>query len=284
MKNSVGNTILLCYNNNRKNIIERSGKMEGFDFYISSNGYLVIPSFNIQYKIDPIESNIPIMPESTENVVKIAGRDGDISLSTNYEPMSFTIVCYTDDNLTAEEKSTEKSKVSQFLDSIKKTTKTMAFQQDEKFYDVKYSGNLITTEYPKHIKFSIPLKSSNPYAKKTQKTTVAGASTAQTVASSTIKDVGVVITILGPATLPELAINNLEMIYTYNILEGAKVVIDTRNCTITNINSNNVKTNVMQYYNHQFPKIHSGNNELKVQSGINSPATQVTFEWYDLTL
>lgn len=284
MKNSVGNTILLCYNNNRKNIIERSGKMEGFDFYISSNGYLVIPNLEIQYKIDPIESSIPIMPESTENVVKIAGRDGDICLSTNYEPMPFTIVCYTDDNLTPAEKAEEKSKVSQFLNSIKRITKTMAFQQDGKFYDVKYSGNLITTEYPKHIKFSIPLKSSNPYAKKIQKTTVHGSSTAQTITSNTIKDVGAVITILGPATLPELAINNFEMIYTYNILEGAKVVIDTGNCTITNINTNNIKTNVMQYYNHQFPKIHSGENELKVQSGIDNPDTQVTFEWYDLTL
>ena len=258
--------------------------MEDFDIYISSDGYLNIPEKEIRYLVNFAESNIPIMPEAVENTVKIAGRDGDIPLSTNYEPMSFNIVCYTEDNLTPEQKKAEKSKVNSFLNSIKKNTKTFAFQTEEKFYDVKYNGNLVTETYPKHIKFNIPLKSSVPYAKVLEKTIVEGSATAQTIVSNTIEDVGVVITVLGPATLPELAINNYEMIYNYNILEGAKVVIDTGNSTITNINANNVKTNVMPYYNHQFPKIHSGENELKVQSGIEHPETQVTFEWYDLTL
>lgn len=258
--------------------------MEEFDAYISSNGFLIIPEYDIAYLVDFNESNIPNMPEAAETTVRIAGKDGDIVLGTTYEPMSFEIVCYTDDNLTPQEKVLEESKINRFLNSIKKDTTKFALQQEAKFYDVKYNGNLTTTRYPAHLKFSIPLKASNPYGKVLEETVVTGSDTPQIVESETIEEVGAIVTILGPATNPELAINNYEMIYTHNILEGAKVIIDTGNSTITNINANNVKTNVMPYYNHQFPKIKPGNNEIKVQSGIDNPETQVKIEWYDLKL
>ena len=73
--------------------------MEDFDAYISSEGYLIIPEYDIKYLIDFNESSIPTMPEATESSVKVAGKDGDIVLKTTYEPMPFTIVCYTDDTV-----------------------------------------------------------------------------------------------------------------------------------------------------------------------------------------
>jgi phage-related protein len=78
--------------------------MEGFKIYISSDGYLIIPDLDIRYLISFTESTIPSMPESAETTVKIAGKDGDISLSTTYEPIFFEIVCYTEDNLSQEQK------------------------------------------------------------------------------------------------------------------------------------------------------------------------------------
>ena len=254
--------------------------MENFDFYISSNGYFVVPEYNIEYKIDPILSNIPSMPESSEIAVKVAGRDGDIPLSSTYEPLLFEIVCYTDDNLTPAEKNTEEQRINTFLNTIKSETKTMAMQFEEKFYDVKYTGKLTTERYPKHIKFTIPLKSSNPYGKNLTKSVIEGNGT---LTSNTVKDVGAVFTINGPAQTPVIALNDYQMEYENVVLENYKLIIDSGNSTITLVAPSGTKTNAMRYYNHEFPKIKNGQNELKVQSGITT-ATQVKVEWYDLKL
>lgn len=255
--------------------------MEEFDLYISSNGFLIIPQYGIKYLVSFNESDIPSMPEAIETSVNIAGRDGDIPLNTVYGPMSFQIVCYTDDNLTPYEKSIEEQKVNRFLDSIKNETKKFAIEKDNKFYEVKYNGLLTTVNYPKHLQFTIPLKSSDSYAKVLSKSSLKGNSS---LTSNTIKEVGAIFTIEGPAQTPKISLNNYEMFYDNTLLENTKLVIDSERSTITHINeTNGTETNAMRYYNHEFPKIQNGNNELKVLSGIDN-ASQVSVEWYDLKL
>lgn len=254
--------------------------MENFDFYISSNGYLVIPSLDIRYLINFSESNIPSMPEATEASVRAAGRDGDIPLKTTYEPIPFTIVCYTEDNLPIANKRTEELKINRFLNSIKEKTKMLAFEKDNKFYNVKYNGAMVTENYPAFLKFSIPLKSSDSYANKIPQNVITGNGTKN---SDTLKEVGALFTINGPASNPIISLNDYSMEYTSNIAEGARIEIDSRKSTITHINSAGIKVNVMKFYNHQFPKIQYGSNELKVLSGINNE-NQVNVKWYDLTL
>lgn len=257
--------------------------MENFDFYISSMGYLVIPidsTISKKYLINFEESSIPSMPEATEASVRIAGRDGDIPLNTVYEPIPFEIVCYTDDNLTPEQKVEEENFLNNFLNSIKTTTKTFAMQRKSKFYDVKYNGALTTKEYPKHLQFTIPLKSSESYAKALTESEIIGNGSKS---SSTIKETGAIFTIEGPALKPIITFNNYEMKYNENILEGNKIIIDSGNSTITHITSAGVKTNAMLVYNHQFPKVKNGTNTLSVSSGITD-ATKVNVKWYDLKL
>lgn len=258
--------------------------MEGFEFYISSNGYLVIPKYDIRYLIDVTESVIPSMPEATEVAAKIAGRDGDVVLATSYEPISFEIVCYTEDNLSAEEKRKSEAIINKFINEMKQNTKRLGIEQEEKFYDVKYSGNLTVTRFPKCLKYSIPLKASNPFAKFFKKRAVVGNATFD---SDTIKEVGGIFTITGPATDPKLSLNNYQMEYEETILDGNKLIIDSGNSTVTLISENSetheiIKTNAMRYYNHQFPKVENGNNTLVVNSGVADE--NVTLEWYDLML
>ena len=250
--------------------------MKNFDFYISSMGYLVIPidsTISKKYLINFEESSIPSMPEATEASVRIAGRDGDIPLNTVYEPIPFEIVCYTDDNLTPEQKVEEENFLNNFLNSIKTTTKTFAMQRKSKFYDVKYNGALTTKEYPKHLQFTIPLKSSESYAKALTESEIIGNGSKS---SSTIKETGAIFTIEGPALKPIITFNNYEMKYD-------KIIIDSGNSTITHITSAGVKTNAMLFYNHQFPKVQNGTNTLSVSSGITD-ATKVNVKWYDLKL
>lgn len=258
--------------------------MEGFDAYISSNGYFVVPEFNINFLVNLQESSLPSMPSSTESTAKVAGRDGDIVLSTTYDPLTFQIVCYTEDNLDATEKREAEYNVYRFLNSIKNDTKTFAIQKDSKFYDVKYHDSLSVKEYPKFVEFTIPLKSSLPFGKQLNKKTATGN---MTFASQSIVPVGGIITVTGPATSPKFYLNDYEMEFVeseaFTILSGDKLVIDCGNSTVTLVKSNETMVNAMPAYNHQFPKVEPGINELELGTGIQN-ANQLKLEWYDLKI
>lgn len=253
---------------------------EDFDIYISKKGYFGALKYDINNLVDFMESNIPSIAEATESSVKIAGRDGDISLNTVYEPLPFEIVCYTEDNLTPEEKIIEEQKITSLLNSIKNQTKTFFMEREKKFYKVKYSGNLSVVRYPKHLKFTIPLKSSESYAMNFEESEIIGNGTK---VSNTIKDTGAIFTIKGPATKPIISLNNYQMKYNENILEGNSLIINSEDSTITHITSAGVKTNAMRAYNHEFPKIKNGENQLAVSSGIDDEK-QVNVKWYDLKI
>lgn len=260
--------------------LEIYNMIEDYDLYVSNDGYFGIPGTDIKFLVNFHESNLPTMPEAVEASVRAAGRDGDYVLNTTYEPLPFEIVCYTEDNLTPTQKKEIESKVNRFLNSIKNRTKRIAFEKGEKFYNVKYNGLLTTTNYPAHLKFSIPLKSSESFGKDAYQKVLSGNSTE---VSDTVEEVGALITIYGPATLPIIALNDYSMEYDTAILEGARVEIDTAKSTATHINSDGVKTNVMRHYNHQFPKIQPGENTLKVLSGVDDE-NNVTVKWNDLKL
>lgn len=254
--------------------------MENFDAYISKDGYFIVPKYNIKYLIDFNESSIPSMPEAIESSVRAAGRDGDIVLKTTYEPISFIIVCYTDDSLTIEEKIENERNVNLFLNSIKDKTKRIAIEKDKKFYNMKYNAALTTINYPSHLKFSIPMKSSDSYARDINEKEIIGNNTAN---SETVENVGAIFTIKGPALNPIISLNDYSMEYNMSILDGSRIEIDSNKSTIIHINSDGIKTNVMKYYNHQFPKIEYGINELKILSGIDDE-TLVSVKWNDFKL
>lgn len=256
--------------------VEVSKIIEDYETYISSNGFFINSQYDIHYLIDFSESELPCMAEATETTVKAAGRNGDIVLSTTYDPNNFNIVCYTEDNLTQEEKVKEEMKLKKLLNSIKNKTIPLAFEKDDKFYKVKYSGAFSSTNFPKHLKFSIPLKTSESYGKDLIKKVIFGNGEET---SDTFEDVGAIFTIKGPANSPIISLNDYSIEYDNPLLEGDKLIINSSNSTITHINSDGVATNAMRYYNHQFPKIENGKNVLKVLSGVNE--ANVSVEWYD---
>lgn len=254
--------------------------MNNVDCYISENGYFIASDYNIKNLIDFSEGQLSTMPEASESSVKIAGRDGDIVLSTKYEPIFFNIVCYTEENLTPSEKITEENKIKAFLHNIKNTTIKLGFEDRNIYYNVKYSGSLTTIRYPKSLRFSIPLKSSDSYGKIIPAKRIIGNDSEN---SETIKEVGAKFTIEGPASLPKISFNDYLMEFDADIMTGTKLIIDSSKSTVTHIDGLNRKSNQMAYYNHQFPKVQSGTNTLQIISGINDEE-QVTVEWNDLTL
>ena len=254
--------------------------MENVDCYISENGYFIASDYNIKNLIDFSESQLSTMPEASESSVKIAGRDGDIVLATKYDPILFNIVCYTEDNLTPEQKISEENKIKLFLNNIKNHTIKFGMEDRNIYYNVKYSGSLSVVRYPKSLRFSIPLKSSSSYGKDVTTKKIIGNGTES---SNTIKDVGAKITIVGPASTPAITLNDYLMEFDTDIMEGNKLIIDSSRSTVTQINALGRKTNQMAHYNHQFPKIKNGINSLQIITGINNEQ-QVSVEWNDLTL
>ena len=254
--------------------------MENVDCYISENGYFIASDYNIKNLIDPSESELSTMPSTSDSSVKIAGRDGDVVLSTTYDPIQFNIVCFTEDNLTAEQKILEEDKMKSFLNHIKNHTIKLGIENRNVYYNVKYSGSLTVVRYPKTLRFSIPLKSSSSYGRKIPSKIITG-NNSET--SDTIKEVGAEFTILGPASSPVISLNDYVMEFDTDVASGAKLIIDSSRSTVTNIDEYGRKTNQMTHYNHQFPKIQNGTNTVSILSGINNE-NQVKVEWNDLTL
>ena len=251
-----------------------------YDIFIDGRWYLNIPSMGIRYLIDPNESNILSMSEVEDVTAEIRGRDGEIVLASKYRPKTFDIVAYTEDNLSPEEKQAEKDKLSIFLHSIKNKFKNIAILAADRMYPVKYSGQLVDTNFPMCVKFEIPLKSSEPLGKSLIKSKAFGNST---VSSNTLEPVGFQLFVHGPAQTPVISVNGYQMKYDNVILDGNYLEIDTKNSTAKMVTSEGVAANATIYYNLQFPKIVAGNNELKILSGVDNP-NQVLIEWYDLKI
>lgn len=251
-----------------------------FRFYLSENGKLVFPNENISFLCSISESLIPSMPEALETSAVIAGRDGDVPLNTTYNPLSFELVLYTEDNLMPEEKLNQEEFLTKFCNSIKNNTETFALELAQKFYKIKYNGLLSKENYPKFLKFTLPFKSSKPFAYNIKEKIIYGNSI---IESNTIEPTGFKCVIKGPALKPIISLNDYAIEYDNTILEGESLEIDSNNSTVVLVNLDGIKINAMRYYNHQFPKIINGTNELKVLSGIDNPKN-VSISWYDLTL
>ena len=251
-----------------------------FRFYLSENGKLVFPNENISFLCSISESLISSMPEALETSAIIAGRDGDVPLNTTYNPLSFELVLYTEDNLMPEEKLNQEEFLTKFCNSIKNNTETFALELAQKFYKIKYNGLLSKENYPKFLKFTLPFKSSKPFAYNIKEKIIYGNSI---IESNTIEPTGFKCVIKGPALKPIISLNDYAIEYDNTILEGESLEIDSNNSTVVLVNLDGIKINAMRYYNHQFPKIINGTNELKVLSGIDNPKN-VSISWYDLTL
>lgn len=251
-----------------------------FRFYLSENGKLVFPNENISFLCSISESLIPSMPEALETSAVIAGKDGDVPLNTTYNPLSFELVLYTEDNLMPEEKLNQEEFLTKFCNSIKNNTETFALELAQKFYKIKYNGLLSKENYPKFLKFTLPFKSSKPFAYNIKEKIIYGNSI---IESNTIEPTGFKCVIKGPALKPIISLNDYAIEYDNTILEGESLEIDSNNSTVVLVNLDGIKINAMRYYNHQFPKIINGTNELKVLSGIDNPKN-VSISWYDLTL
>lgn len=229
--------------------------------------------------VDYNKTDLPLIAEAIEASQTITGADGDLVLDTTYGSRLFEIDAVTDDFLTPEQKEAKREEIREFLNSIKKVNTKLIIEPQNRTYEVKYAGLAEDTNLPKCVEFLIPLKSASAYAISNTTYTLEGEGE---IESETKAPAGFVCTISGPSNYPELALNGYLMAYENVILEGEKLIIDTKKSTVTKVNIRGVKTNAMAYYNHQFPRIQEGLNLFTIISGIDEDKLKI--EWNDLLL
>lgn len=249
---------------------------EPIDFLKITNKGILEP---LGLVIDYNKTNLPLMAEAMETSQSIAGTDGDIVFNTTYGARLFEITALTEDFLEPTEKEQQREKVRQMLNKIKNKTTKLIIEPLNRTFMVKYNGLAEDNNLPKCVEFIIPLKSSNAYAISNEEYVSRGE---EYFSSNTVAPTGFVMEIEGPVNFPSWIFNGVEMRYDNLLVEGTKLVIDTKKCTVTHVSKLGDKTNFMPYYNHIFPKIENGVNSLFVNSGVD--INQIKISWYDLLL
>ena len=270
------NNISLEPENNEFVLVYEGDEIEkSYDVTITNSGKLQPFGLTIDYN----KTNLPLIAEADEASQIITGADGDVVLNTTYGPRMFEITAVTDDYLTAEEKEAKREEIREFLNAIKNKTAKLIIEPLNRTFEVKYSGVAEDNNLPKCVEFVIPLKSSNSYAISNETYSHIGSGDFD---SDTVEPAGCKITITGPANVPNININGYDVIWNHILAEGQKLIIDSKKSTVTRVSSLGVKTNVMAYYSHQFPKIQKGVNFVEIISGIEN--SQLKIEWNDLLL
>lgn len=244
------------------------------DFYINSKGKLLPFNLTVNYA----ETDLPLMPEAIDNSVTLAGTDGEMVLDTTYGSMLFNIIAVTLDNLTVEEKEKIRKNVKDKLNEVKNNTKHLSFANQEKMYDVKYSGLAEDTNYPKWVRFEIPFKSASPYSKDMFRNRVTKVGE---IISKTDVPTGFILDIKNVIKDFTITINDEKMEFTYNseIGNNANVIIDTNNSTVKYIKDGKIY-NGMKYFNKVFPKLKKGKNYVNSITGLSE--SDFYMEWYNL--
>lgn len=270
------NNISLEPENNEFVLVYEGDEIEkSYDVTITDSGKLQPFGLTIDYN----KTNLPLIAEADEASQIITGADGDVVLNTTYGPRMFEITAVTDDYLTAEEKEAKREEIREFLNAIKNKTAKLIIKPLNRTFEVKYSGVAEDNNLPKCVEFVIPLKSSSAYAISNETYSHIGSGDFD---SNTVEPAGCKITITGPANVPNININGYDVIWNHILAEGQKLIIDSKKSTVTRVSSLGVKTNVMAYYSHQFPKIQKGVNFVEIISGIED--SQLKIEWNDLLL
>lgn len=239
--------------------------------------------------VDPNESSFPMMPETVDTSTAIAGTDGEVDLGTTYGPRNFEIVGYSKEGLNYIEKVKFKEKLAHFLHEYKNTPFRLVIKPWQKSYDVKYNGAIENENYPQSIKVTIPLKSYNSFAYRNTENILMGNWTKE---SNTIEPTGVKITIYGPATNPKVTLNGIEIevsklengVEDFQLEDNEKLIINTKNCTITKVDKDNIESNALKYFKgNDFPKVQEGKNVFEIDESTITNADNVVTQWNDLT-
>jgi len=190
--------------------------------------------------VDFQESKIDTIPAIRESVETVAGLDGDILYDSTYSPRLFDLVCYTPDNLSAEQKILYKQHITYTLNQLKTKAKPLLYQG--KVYMVRLTGTMQPSNYAGWFNGTIQLKASDPFG---YSQLVYILKRDGVIRCSGNVPIGLVIEIQGETTNPFVTINGVKIAYNGTVPLNTTLSIDTENQQAFLINADGIKTNAI---------------------------------------
>lgn len=216
------------------------------------------------FLINYTQSEIPSLPEISEETQSVSGKDGDISLSTRYMPRPFNFFGYSPQFETNEERDNHISYVSKILNTIKEKEKYLLYRN--KIYKIKLSAMPIFNKLPLWYDVTIYQKAHNPYGYSLDKSEVKVTANEVYVVENNADDEAYPNIIVNVAcSSPKFIVNGVEYITDSNftMTDNDVLEIDCERSTAILNKGTDREENAMKYFlSDTFPAFEVGENTV----------------------
>lgn len=193
-------------------------------------------------RIDWRNTKIQVMPEAEITSIEMPGIDGEIVADTVYKDRLFSIVAFSNEGMTSQQKEDLKTRITRILDATKHQTKKLTVQATSTSFDVKYEGQADIVPGPSYVKATIPLRAT-PYGYSMFPYELSGSGLVDNSNGDTYMRPKH--TISGPITDPSFKLGTITYTWTGSIPEGTRLIIDHDKYTCYTLNNLGVKQNAL---------------------------------------
>lgn len=212
-------------------------------------------------KVDWGNTKIQVMPEAEITSIEMPGIDGSIVADTVYKDRLFSIVAFSEDGMTLQQKEDLKARITQILDSTKHRTKKLTVQARGTTFDVKYEGQADIQSGPSFVKGTIPLQVT-PYGYSMFPYELYGSGLVDNANGDTLMRPKH--TISGPITNPSFKLGTVTYTWNGTIPAETSLIINHDKYTCYTIDNFGKKKNVLAQLTGDFQAIDAGKSVVLV--------------------
>lgn len=212
-------------------------------------------------RVDWGNTKIQVMPEAEITSIEMPGIDGSIVADTVYKDRLFSIVAFSEDGMTLQQKEDLKARITQILDSTKHKTKKLTVQARGTTFDVKYEGQADIQSGPSFVKSTIPLQVT-PYGYSMFPYELYGSGLVDNANGDTMMRPKH--TISGPITNPSFKLGTVTYTWNGTVPAETSLVINHDKYTCYTIDNFGKKKNVLAQLTGDFQAIDAGKSVVLV--------------------
>lgn len=212
-------------------------------------------------RVDWGSTKIQVMPEAEITSIEMPGIDGSIVADTVYKDRLFSIVAFSEDGMTLQQKEDLKSRITQILDSTKHKTKKLTVQARGTTFDVKYEGQTDIQSGPSFVKGTIPLQVT-PYGYSMFPYELYGSGLVDNANGDTMMRPKH--TISGPITNPSFKLGTVTYTWNGTVPAETSLIINHDKYTCYTIDNFGKKKNVLAQLTGDFQAIDAGKSVVLV--------------------
>lgn len=212
-------------------------------------------------RVDWGSTKIQVMPEAEITSIEMPGIDGSIVADTVYKDRLFSIVAFSEDGMTLQQKEDLKARITQILDSTKHKTKKLTVQARGTTFDVKYEGQADIQSGPSFVKGTIPLQVT-PYGYSMFPYELYGSGLVDNANGDTMMRPKH--TISGPITNPSFKLGTVTYTWNGTVPAETSLIINHDKYTCYTIDNFGKKKNVLAQLTGDFQAIDAGKSVVLV--------------------